>query len=220
MFRKLFFCCAVGSCVALLLGCPKKKVDDADAGEEAGPVAVAVVDAAPAAPVAKNAPDVARFPAEKPLGDDDAKILDLFAQAKTGCKSGTNVALVKSGTDPFKVAEFQDCILITFTDPKDPAGTLMGWVPKAAFVLAAPRDAGLKDGAVDAAVVVDAAVPVVVALKCPAGQESVVNVVGGGGVCRKKCTADKDCKTPTLNACAPATTLAGKITKVCANEAP
>ncbi len=219
MFRKLFVCCAVGSCVALLLGCPKKKDDGADAGEEAGPVVVAVVDAAPAAPVAKNAAEVARFPAEKPLADDDAKIFDLFAQAKTACKSGTNVALVKSGTDPFKIAEFQDCILITFTDPKDPASTLMGWVTKAAFVAAAPRDAGLKDAAIDGAIVVDAAVPVVT-LKCPAGQETVVNVAGGGGVCRRKCTADKDCKIPTLNACAPATTLAGRITKVCANEAP
>ena len=214
MLRKLFLCCALGSCVALLVACPKKKDDGADAGDEAGPVVA--VDAAPppaAAPVAKNAPDVARFPAEKPVADDDAKTVDLFTQAKTGCKSGNNVALLKSGTDPFKIAEFQDCLLVTFTDPKDAAVTLMGWIPKAAFVLSAPRDAGVRDAAVDAAVAVLPA-------KCPAGQETVVNVAGGAGVCRKKCTADKDCKTPTLNACAAATTLAGKITKVCANEAP
>jgi hypothetical protein len=167
--------------------------------------------------VAKNASDVARFPAEKPLADDDAKTVDLFAQAKTGCKSGSNVALVKAGTDPFKIAEFQDCILITFSDPKDPAGTLMGWVPKAAFVASAPHDAGVKDGGV---VVVDAAVAAPATLKCPAGQEVVVNVAGGAGVCRKKCSLDKDCKTPTPGACAPAHTLANKITKVCANEAP
>lgn len=221
MLRKLFLCLAFGSCVALLVGCPKKKDDGADAGDEAGPVAVVdAAPAAPAAPVAKNTPDVARFPAEKPLVDDDAKTVDLFTQAKTGCKSGSNVALLKAGTDPFKIAEFQDCLLVTFSDPKDASATLMGWIPKAAFVLSAPRDAGAKDASLDAAVVVvvDAAVPVVV--KCPAGQETVVNVASGGGVCRKKCTADKDCKTPTANACAPATTLAGKITKVCANEAP
>ena len=216
--RKLFLCCALGSCVAVLVGCPKKKDGAADdAGDEAA--VAAAVDAAPpppAAPVAKNAPDVARFPAEKALADDDAKTVDLFTQAKTGCKSGNNVALLKSGTDPFKIAEFQDCLLVTFADPKDATVTLMGWIPKAAFVLSAPRDAGVKDAAVDAAVAVVPVVPV----KCPAGQETVVNVAGGAGVCRKKCTADKDCKTPTAGACAPATTLAGKITKVCANEAP
>ena len=219
MLRKLFLALTLGSCVALLVGCPKKKDDAADAGDEAAVVAVDAAPPPPAAPVAKNAPDVARFPAEKALVDDDAKTLDLFSQVKTGCKSGGNVALLKAGTDPFKIAEFQDCILVTFTDPKDASSTLMGWIPKAAFVLSAPRDAGLKDASLDAAlVVVDAAVPLVI--KCPAGQETVVNVAGGGGVCRKKCTADKDCKIPTVNACAPATTLAGKITKVCANEAP
>jgi hypothetical protein len=223
MLRKLFLCCVLGSCVAVLVGCPKKKDDGADASEEAGPVAeVDAAPAAPAAPVAKNAPDVARFPAEKPLADDDAKILDLFTQAKTGCKSGANVGFVKPGTDPFKVAEFQDCILVTFTDPKDAAGTLMGWIPKTAFVASAPRDAGPKDGSVDAAVVVvvDAAVAAPAPLKCPAGQDVVVNVAGGAGVCRKKCSTDKDCKTPTPGACAPAHNAANKITKVCANEAP
>ena len=211
MFRKLVLCCVLGSCVTLLLGCPKKKEEAPEAGvEEAG-----AVDAAPpppAAPVAKNSADVARFPAgEKPLADDTEKTVDLFAQAKTGCKSGNNVALVRAGTDPFKIAEFQDCILVTFADPKDANTQLMGWIPKAAFTLAAPRDAGAKDAAVDAAVALG---------KCIAGQESVVNVAGGAGVCRKKCTADKDCRTPSLNACVAATTAAGKITKVCANELP
>ena len=217
--RKLFVLCALLPCVAMLVGCPKKK-DGTDGGEQAAAPAVAVVDAAPAAPAApaaKNVNDVARFPAEKPVTDDDQKTVDLFASAKTGCKSGNNVALIKSGTDPFKIAEFQDCILVTFPDPKDAATSLMGWIPKAAFTLAAPRDAGVRDAAIDAAI--DAAVALVPG-KCPAGQESVVNVAGGAGVCRKKCAADKDCRTPTLNACAAATTSAGKVIKVCANELP
>ena len=216
MFRKLVLSVVVGSCVTLLFGCPKKKEDVPEAGvEEAGAVdAAPPPPAVPAAPPAKNSADVARFPAEKPLADDVEKTVDLFTQAKTGCKSGSNVALLKAGTDPFKIAEFQDCLLVTFADPKDAATQLMGWIPKAAFTLAVPRDAGVKDAAVDAAVVV-------VAGKCAAGQESVVNVAAGGaGVCRKKCAADKDCKTPTLNACANATSSAGKITKVCANELP
>ena len=124
MFRKLVLSVVVGSCVTLLLGCPKKKEDVPEAGaEEAGAVdAAPPPPAVPAAPAAKNSADVARFPAEKPLVDDAEKTADLFTQAKTGCKSGNNVALIKSGTDPFKIAEFQDCVLVTFPDPKDAAG--------------------------------------------------------------------------------------------------
>ncbi len=203
--RKLILVCALVPCVATLLGCPKKT--DADAGDDAT-AAVVVVDAAPAAPVAKNVNDVARFPAEKPVTDDTQKTIDLFASVKTGCKSGNQVALMKAGTDPFKIAEFQDCFLVTFADPKDANTTLMGWLPKDAFTRVTVLDAGIKDAAV-----------AVTTLKCPAGQEAIANI-GTAATCKKKCTADKDCKTPTANACANASTVGGKIVKVCANEAP
>ena len=76
MVRKLVLCCIVGSCVTLLLGCPKKKENaELEAGvEEAGAVdAAPPPPAVPAAPVTKNGADVARFPAaEKPLVDDTA----------------------------------------------------------------------------------------------------------------------------------------------------
>jgi hypothetical protein len=212
--RKLFLASALVLSVATLAGCPKKSTEAADAGDEAA-APVVVADAAPAAPVAKNVNDVARFPAEKPLTDDTQKTVDLFASAKTGCKSGNQVALVKAGTDPFKIAEFQDCILITFPDPKDANTTLMGWIPKEAFThVTVISDAGAKDAAVDAAVA-----PATTTLKCAAGQEAIVNI-GSAPTCRKKCTADKDCKTPTAGACANASTTAGHIAKVCANEAP
>ena len=212
---KLSACLAPVACVALLTGCPKKSNalafgDDgavADVGDAAPP--------APAPPVAKNSAEVARFPAEKPIADDDAKTLDI-AQARTGPKSGNNVAMVKAGSDPFKIAEFQDCFLVTFPDPKDAASTLMGWIPKAAFTTVLVHDvhdAGPKDASSDAA-------GVVAPVKCPAGQETVVNVVGAAGVCRRKCTADKDCKNPAPSACQTATTLANKVTKVCVNETP
>ena len=71
---------------------------------------------------------------------------------------------------------------------------------------------------IDAAPVVDAAVPAT-GLKCPVGQEAVDHIAPST-VCRKKCAADKDCKTPKAGACAPARTSAGKVTKVCAGEAP
>ncbi len=215
--RKLFLASAlvlgVVSLVALA-GCPKKSGDTADAGDEAAAAPVVVADAAPAAPVAKNVNDVARFPAEKPLTDDTQKIVDILAVAKTGCKSGSQVAIVKAGTDPFKIAEFQDCILVTFPDPKDATATLIGWVPKDAFTHVTILDAGAKDAAVDAAVAPTTA------LKCAAGQEAIVNIGTTTPACRKKCTADKDCKTPTAGACANATTAAGHVTKVCATETP
>ena len=210
--RKLFLASALVLTVVVLAGCPKKSGDVADAGDEAA-APVAVVDAAPAAPVAKNVNDVARFPAEKPLVDDTQKIVDVLAVAKTGCKSGSQVAVVKAGTDPFKISEFQDCDLITFPDPKDATGTLMGWVPKDAFTHVTVLDAGVKDAAVDAAVAPSTT------LKCAAGQEAIVNI-GSVPTCRKKCTADKDCKTPTANACSNATTATGHVAKVCANEVP
>lgn len=214
--RKLFLYISLVPCVALLVACPKKKEDGADAADEAS---VAVADAAPAppaAPVAKNAPDVARFPAEKLVTDDATKTID-GVEAKTGPKSGNNVAFVKAGTQPYKIADFSDCFLVTFPDPKDANVTLMGWIPKTAFTVVAQRfDAGAKDAAVDAAV----AVPVIGAIKCPAGQETVINVVGAAGVCRKKCTADKDCKNPAPGSCQAATTSVQKITKVCVSEAP
>jgi hypothetical protein len=213
--RKLFLYCALVPCVAMLVGCPKKKDDGSDAGD-AEVEAAAAVDAAPAAPAAKNVNDVARFPAEKPLTDDDQKTIDLFTSVKTGCKSGAQVALMKAGTDPFKIAEFQDCMLVTFPDPKDATVTLMGWIPKEAFTRVTVFDAGIKDAGKDATV--DAAVATG-PLKCAAGQEAIVNI-GKDPICRKKCTTEKDCKTPTPGACKTATTVAGKLTNVCVNDAP
>ncbi|MDB4941187.1 MAG: hypothetical protein JWP97_721 [Labilithrix sp.] len=221
MVRTLFFGCAVVSGALLLAGCPKKTDDAADAAAvDAAPAPVDAAPAAAAAPPAKNVGEVARFPAEKPLADDAEKTVDLFAQARTSCKAGNNVALVRAGTDPFKVAEFQDCVLVTFPDPKDAATFLMGWIPKAAFTLDAVKDAGLKDAQADAAkdAAPDAAPDAALAGRCPAGQEEVT--LGAGGVCRKKCTTPKDCKSGAAGSCLPVRTTAGKTMTVCANEAP
>lgn len=223
--RKLFLFALVPTglvMVASLTGCPKKadpNAADAADIEAAAPVAVAEIDAAPVAPVAKNVNEVARFPAEKPLVDDGQKTVDFFSTARTACKSGTSVAVLKSGTDTFKIAEFQDCILVAFPDPKDATTNLMGWLSKDAYT----RDA-LPVAVVDSGVkAVDAAVPVPAGglLKCPAGQEAVVNITADPrGVCRKRCTADKDCKTPSAGACAVVQTNLAKGTRVCVAEAP
>jgi hypothetical protein len=218
--RKLFLLAVLAPCVALLIGCPKKKEEAPGADAEVA-APVAAVDAAPAAPAlpaAKNAADVARFPAaEKPVTDDDVKLVEFFSAVRTGPKQGAVVATLARGVDPVKIAEHQDCFLIQFADPKDPNSQLMGWIPKASFTTATIVDAGRKD----ATVTVDAAVAVVVpvAAGCPAGQEAIVNIAAVP-VCRKKCTADAQCKTPTAGACHTANTVGGKVVKVCAAEAP
>jgi len=212
--RKLFLLAVLAPCLAVLVGCPKKK-DDAPDAEVA---AVAVVDAAPAAPAlpaAKNAAEVARFPAaEKPVTDDDQKLVEFFSQVRVGPKQGAVVATLARGVDPVKIAEHADCFLIQFADPKDPNSQLLGWIPKASFTTATIVDAGKKDAAIDAAVAV-----VPVAAGCPAGQEAIVNIAAVP-VCRRKCTADANCKTPSVGACHVANTVGGKVVKVCAAEAP
>lgn len=220
VMRKLFFAFALLPCVALLVGCPKKKDDGLDGGEDGSAEAAAdVVDAAPAAPVAKNAADIARFPAaEKPVTDDTSPLVDFNSPVRTTPRGGSVVANLKAGVDPVKIAEHQDCFLVTFPDPKDPAATLMGWIGKDAFIRDAVVDAGIKDAAKDA-VVADAAPVPAGPLKCPAGQEVIVNI-GPAPLCKKKCTSNKDCKNPVADACHVASTLGGKTTKVCAAETP
>ncbi len=208
--RKLFLVAALVPCALVIAGCPKKADPAADAEADAAAAPVVVADAAPVAPVAKNVNDVARFPAEKPLTDDDQKTIDLFSSAKTACKAGNQVALVKAGTDTFKIAEFQDCVLVTFPDPKDATTNLMGWIPKDAYTRVTIVDAGVKEPVFSDA-----------GLRCPNGQEAVINITADPrGTCRKKCKTDQDCRTKTAGMCAVSQTTLGKSVTVCAGEGP
>ena len=202
--------------VLVLTGCPKKGGDAADAAAEAE--VAAVVDAAPApaaAPAAKNAADIARFGTEKPLAEP-SKLVDPSTAVRTSPGSGTVVVTLKNGSDVTKIADFKDFFLVMFADPAAPTTTLMGWVPKGAFV-ADIVDAGIKDAAVvDAApaAVVDAgATPA--GLKCAAGQDIVVL---GQPVCKKKCATDKDCKGGAAGTCARGNGPTGKVILFCQNE--
>jgi hypothetical protein len=218
--RKLLLMSGLLPCLLLVAGCPKKKDGEADAAAEADATAAAEpaatdAAAAPAAPAAKNAADVARFAAETKVEDDGAKPA-AFAAARTSPKGGSVVATLKPGTDVTKVAEYQDCFLVTFADPKDASATLMGWIEKGSFTYVAPKDAGAKDaaagdaGPVDAgAAAVDAGAP-----KCAANEERVT-LSAAVSACKKKCKEDKECaKGP----CSVASTTAGKAVKVCAAD--
>jgi len=188
--RRLLPITALLSCAVFLLGCPllKKKGDDAEAGAEAGAVAAdeagaapeadaapppAPEDAAAPAPIAvnaKNAADVARFPGETAVGDDDMK-LARAATVRTAPKTGASVATLQPNQDPHKIAEYQDSVLVQFPDPKDKSTNLMGWIGKESFTV-------LKVRVTDGGVVTDAAAPKVDAAAPP----PVVVVDAGGGI--------------------------------------
>lgn len=234
--RKPLLALAVASWFVVVTGCDKLKslAGGADAGEDAStdaaaaPTPAETASAAVADPPAKNAADIARFPAETKLDNAAGKILALSAAARTVPRAGALVATLKSGTDVVKIAEHQDAVLVAFSDPKDPAVHLEGWVTKDAFVAqalpvpvadggAAVTDAGVKDAAAADAgtAAADAGKPS--GTSCAAGQEAV-NGFGKEPVCKKKCTADKDCKSAAAGSCAVASTAAGKVTRVCAND--
>lgn len=207
----------VATCAVVLIGCPKKKGDDADAASDAAAAsdAEAAIDAAAAPAInAKNSADVARFAAETPM-NEAAKTASM-AVIRTSPKGGNTVATLKAGTDVTKVATYQEAFLITFADPKDAASTLMGWVGKEGFVAyVPPKDAGIKDATVDAApAVVDAGSSGT--LKCPLGYAPVI--ITAAPVCKRKCQKDADCKTTTAGSCQNANGQGGNVAKVCVND--
>jgi len=205
---KLFRIIGLTSCGLLLLGCPKKNGDGADAAADAPVEAeapAAVVDAGPAPITARNSADVARFPGETAVTDDEAKLAQV-TPVRTAPRAGGVVATLKPGAEVVKVAEYNSAILVTFTDPKDASATLMGWIGKEAFTVYVVRDAGAKD----AAPVVDAGPP---KLTCATGQVAVV--LSTGAVCKKKCAKDADCKGGAAGACGNASSPAGGVVRAC-----
>jgi hypothetical protein len=210
--------------LVLVVGCDLiKKKGDADAAadaaaEAAAPPAAVVEDAAPPpGPVAinaKNVADVARFPGETAVTDDDSKLAQLAA-ARTTPKGGNVVSMIKPGNDVTKVAEYQESFLVTFADPKDANTTLIGWISKDAFTArtVTARDGGVK---ADARPAVDAGPPAPVKLTCPGGSTAVV--LSTAPVCRKKCTKDADCKTTTAGSCANASSPSGSVVRVCVHD--
>ena len=220
--RKLVLLSGLLPCLLLLAGCPKKG-GDADAAAEAAapdPDAAGATGAnpppnAPPVPEAKNKADVARFQNETAVADDDSKPAN-FVSARTSPKSGSVVAGLKAGTDIHKHAEYQDCFLVTFADPKDPNTTLMGWIEKSSFTYVAPKDAGPKDAAAADAAPADAGAPAPVDAGPPkcAANEALVTLSASQTACKKKCTKDGDCKTPP---CENANS-AGKVVRVCTKD--
>lgn len=201
--RKLLLFCALVPCIVLLFGCPKKTDPAADAGDEAA--VTAVVEAGPAAPVAKNAADIARFGTDTPIANEAGKLLAFSTTVHTSPRGGNVVATLKAGTDVTKIASHADTFLVTFADPKDANSVLMGWIGKEGF---SPtiiiRDAGVLDATT-------------VQLVCAPGTVAVF--LGGANICKKKCNADKDCPNAVAGSCVLGALggAGGKAVHVCNN---
>lgn len=209
----------------LVLGCPKKGGDAADAAADtaAAPTedaaSVPPASTGPAVLTASNSAVVARFPAETPVPDDDSKLAQTV-QVHTSPRAGSVVATLKPGADVTKLATYEGSYLVSFPDPANASNTLGGWIVQDAFsapstpVVVAKGDAGVKTDAgaavVDAGAKVDAGAA---KLACATGQVPVV--LSKDPVCKKKCTKDADCKT---GGCANATGQGGGVFRVCASE--
>lgn len=223
--RKLVVALALFS----LVGCNllKKHGNDADASVDAAAEAAAPApgdtDAGPTGPstvpvTAKNINDVARFPAETAIADDDAKLLQATA-VRSSPKGGTVVATLPAGTDPVKVAEYQTYFLVTFADPKDASSTLAGWIDKVGFTaptVIVKHDAGaaIVDAGTPPAPAKDAGAPT--SLTCP--RTHVPVMISTAPSCKKRCGKDTDCKTHTVGSCANASLVGGGVAKVCVND--
>jgi hypothetical protein len=207
-----------------------KKSEDAGApaADMAGTIDAAAAVAAPGAPVGKNAASVARFATEVAM--NEPKVIGQTATPRTSPQGATIVATLKTGTAVTRIATNAGNSLIVFPDPNVPTDNLMGWVTEAAFSAAAVvvhhADAGTDAGAVTATAV-DAGAPAVVdagppPITCKPGYQRVQLSAGAAAVCRRACSADKDCKSSkscqTANADHPATGQPSTV-KVCPNDA-
>jgi hypothetical protein len=151
------------------VGCKllNKGDDAAEAGSDASAPVAVVEDAAPApapaAPVAAaNAGQVGRFKDETAMNEPATTASAGSAQVAPG--TSREVAFLKAGTAVTKIAQRRedalktDYFLVTFTDPKNPAQVLMGWISANAFKASAVvvptgdagRDAAPAPGPVDA----------------------------------------------------------------------
>jgi hypothetical protein len=122
-----------------LLGCPKVRPAESDAGASSGTSTASGPSTAPAGPVqiAANDFEITRYPDERPmnhvLGATRAAASDARTQA-----SGSHGAVVERlppGTPVDEIAERPGWKLVVFVDPKDPTESrrVLGWLPDADF---------------------------------------------------------------------------------------
>jgi hypothetical protein len=166
----------VGSLFALpVCGCSLVHHEAAavDAGIVDAAVAILVpLDAgAPPAPVVANVNQVGRFPDEASLNDALAKIADPNVSARNAVPGGVLVATLKIGTPVTQVAKHETFILCIFSDPKNPARNLEGWVAEQAFI---PGPTVPSKSA------------------CPTGQARLM--VDEQDFCGRVCKTDSDCQ--------------------------
>ena len=176
MVSRRAFVAPVMSLFALpLLGCPvhHEAATAVDAGVIDAGVAVLVPLDAGAPPVAPpaNVNQVGRFPDESSLNDAIAKIADPNVSARNAVPGGALVATLRIGTPVTQVAKHETFILCVFSDPKNAARNLEGWVAEQAFV---PGPTIPSKSA------------------CPAGQTRLM--IDEQDFCGRVCKSDGDCQ--------------------------
>jgi len=163
----------VVSCTGLL---KKKQQVEEDAGLEASVVAE-VADAAtlptPAA-LATNEGDIARFPDETAIADEEATLQRAY-NVREAPPAGVVITGLAKGASVTKIASRDRFFLVLFDDVKAPGTKLMGWIHRDAFSAVTP-DAG--------------------PLVCAKGE---IALFGDSPICGKLCSEDKDC--PKGQAC-------------------
>ncbi len=206
------------------IGCPllkKKATDDEGPPPDAATVSVTGIGA-------KNEASVLRYADETALANEPAVIAKDGAVARNFPGNGPQVAFLPKNTPVAKIARrFSTAVLVMFDDPSTNDGTkLIGWVTPSVFDAAAPlpaktvvvpppkKDAGAPSSPADAGggggkvAVVDAGggggtnpIPQPnkgVQAVAPINGKCPDNWVIAEGMCRKKCTADKDCDRSTI----------------------
>jgi hypothetical protein len=136
---RVFLACTLGAFALSLplVGCSLVHHEAAgvDASVVDAAVVVLVIDAAPPAPPPPdNVNEVGRFPDEVSMNDTVVKIADPNVSARNAVPGGVLVATLKLATPVTQIAKHESFILCSFTDPKNPARLLEGWVAEQAFV--------------------------------------------------------------------------------------
>jgi hypothetical protein len=172
--------------LAIVCACNSKK-PPAPTIDSGAPLVIAGTDAA--GPEASNELDVRRYEDETPVDHLPLTVKGSAATVQKWYPKGPVIATLNKGEAVVQLAERYGFYRVTFTDPKDPARKMMGWVAK--FPFDEPVDAGL---------------PAKIALpKCAVGTGDpgtpLVVLEGQKARCAYVCRENHECLTTTGGNC-------------------
>ncbi|HEY6463129.1 MAG TPA: hypothetical protein VIY73_23325 [Polyangiaceae bacterium] len=122
-----------------LLGCPRVKPVESDAGAAGGGSAVSAPSAVPQEPaqIAANDFEITRYPDERPMNHvlGATRVAASDARTQASASLGAVVERLPPGTPVDEIAERPGWKLVVFVDPKDRTESrrVLGWLPDADF---------------------------------------------------------------------------------------